>query len=377
MLGSRGTAHIDLEALRENVAVVRRVASGLSCIAVVKADAYGHGAVPIARALVETGVEQLAVVTVAEGVELRDAGIDQPILLLGGFHSLPEAQAASERDLTPTLHHAEGLGRIREVARARARPWRVQLKVDTGMRRMGLDPADVEETLGELSGASEVELEGIYTHLACADDPDPTFSRSQLAQFREVLARAADRGLTPPQVHFENSAALLDPAALREALPEATAVRPGLMLYGARPSGHLDVDLSPVMSLRAPIVNLREIASGDTVGYGATYRAPHPTRVATLPLGYADGVPCALANRGVVWIRGARHRIVGRVSMDYVTVDIGDSNVVIGDTAVFFGRAEDGGREPVIPVEEVAECAGTIPYEILVRVGQRIQRQTD
>jgi len=377
MLGARGTAHIDLQSLRENVAVVRRAAPGLSCIAVVKADAYGHGAVPIARALVETGVEQLAVVSVAEGVELRDAGIDPPILLLGGFHSMPEAQVASERDLTPTLHHPEGLGWIREVARTRPRPWRVQLKVDTGMRRMGVDPADVDETLGELSGASEVELEGLYTHLACADDPDPTFSRSQLAQFREVLARAADRGLTPPQIHFENSAALLDPVALREELPEATAVRPGLMLYGARPSGHLDVELSPVMSLRAPVVNLREIASGDSVGYGATYRAPGATRVATLPLGYADGVPCSLANRGSVWIRGARHPIVGRVSMDYTTVDVGDSNVVIGDTAVLFGRDEGGSRKPVIAVEEVADCAGTIPYEILVRVGQRIHRRTD
>ena len=178
-------------------------------------------------------------------------------------------------------------------------------------------------------------------------------------------------------MHFENSAALLDPVALRRELPEATAVRPGLMLYGVRPSAQCEVELSPVMSLRAPVVNVREIAKGDSVGYGATYRAQGATRVATLPLGYADGVPCSLANCGSVWIRGASHPIVGRVSMDYITVDVGDSNVVIGDTAVLFGREGAGQREPVIAVEEVADRAGTIPYEILVRVGQRIRRATD
>lgn len=251
------------------------------------------------------------------------------------------------------------------------------MKVDTGMRRMGVALAKVEPMLEQLLGAPEVELEGLYTHLACADDPDPAFSRAQLAQFREVLGRAANRGLKPPQIHFENSAALLHPAVLRDALPEATAVRPGLMLYGARPSSQLDCGLDPVMSLRAPVVNLRRIASGDSVGYGATYRASRPTSVATLPIGYADGVPFALAHRGEVWLQSARHPIVGRVSMDYITVDVGDSNVVIGDTAVLFGSAEGDRPESVIPVEEVAERAQTIPYEILVRVGSRIRRRTD
>ena len=377
MLGARGIAHIHLAALRENLAVARERAPGQECIAVVKADAYGHGAATVGRALVEEGVERLAVVTVAEGIELRDAGIARPILLLGGLHSSEEARDAQAHELTPTLHHPEGIARIREAARGRSEPWAVHVKVDTGMRRMGVSARDARALIVDVADAPELELEGVYTHLACADDPDPAFSLAQLAEFRSVLSALREQGLAPPLVHVANSAALLADASLQRALPEATAYRPGLLLYGANPTPWRAAPLRPVMSLRAPVVNLREIRAGDTVGYGATFRASRPTRVATLPLGYADGIPCALANRGEVWLDGARRPIVGRVSMDYLTVDVGSSEIGLGDEAVIFGCAGGVDGTPQIPVEEVAERAATIAYEILVRVGWRIPRQAD
>lgn len=377
VVAARGIAHINLEALRENFAVARGLSPGLACIAVVKADAYGHGAVAISRALVEAGADQLAVVTVAEGVELRDAGITRPILMLGGLHSDSETQEACAHGLTPTLHHPEGLARIRAAARSRNRPWPIHVKVDTGMRRMGIATSDAAALLADVAQSPELELEGLYTHLACAEDPDPAFSLAQLAEFRGVLKQARDRGLDPPLIHFANSAGLLAGESLAKGLPEATACRPGLMLYGALPCPREGVGLRAVMSLRARVVNLRQLSPGDTVGYGATYRATLPTRVATIPLGYADGVPCALANRGDVWLDGDRRPIVGRISMDYLTVDIGSANVALGDEGVLFGQAADGAFRDGIPVEEVAERAATIPYEILVRVGQRILRHSD
>ncbi len=381
MRQDRGTAEIDHAALRANFEVARQASAGLDCIAVVKADAYGHGAVAVSKTLVAAGASALAVVTVDEAVELRDAGIEVPILLFGGLHSEAEAREASERELTPTVHHEEGLRRILLQARQRSRPWKIHCKVDTGMRRMGLAPEAITKALETLSDAAEIEVEGLFTHLACADDPDLGFSLAQLAEFRGVLARATDRGLCPPVIHVANSAALLAGDALREALPEATACRPGLMLYGARPAPHFETPLRPVMTLRAPVVNLRDLKAGESVGYGATYRCARATRVATLPMGYADGVPVALGNRGAVWLRGARRGIAGRVSMDYFCVDLGGgeasdgSNVVLGDAAVLFGRQEGGGEGSVPTVEAVAEQAGTIPYELLVRVGARISRQ--
>jgi alanine racemase len=260
----------------------------------------------------------------------------------------------------------------------------VHVEVDTGMRRMGV-PTD--EAVGFLAAVAEepaLELSGTFTHLACADEPDPGFSLEQLARFRSLLLQAREQGVQPGVVHAANSAGLLAGKILSDALPEATAVRPGLMLYGASPAspaapapGERDEieltggsGLRPVMTLRARVVHVREIAAGESVGYGATFRAARRTRLATLPLGYEDGIACAAGNRGGVWLRGARRPIVGRISMDYVSVDVGDAAVQLGDPAVFFGRGEDGG----IPVEEAAREANTIPYELLVRVGRRVPR---
>jgi alanine racemase len=369
---SGALATIDLSALRANAQEARRLAAGREVIAVVKADAYGHGAVAAARAVLEAGCGRLAVFTLEEAVQLREAGLRAPILVLGGVVSRDEAERAVALRLTVTLHHGESLALAAAAARGGQERLRVHVEVDTGMRRMGVPPEEAGAFLAEVERRDALELEGVFTHFACADDPDLTDCLNQIERFREVLAQARHLGVRPALVHAENSASLMAGAKLREALPEANAVRPGLMLYGARPAPHLAGELRPVMTLRAHVTCLRRLTAGDSVGYGATFRAASPgTRVATLPLGYADGIPWSAGNRGCVWLAGARRRIVGRVSMDSIVVDVGDAPVAVGDEAVIFGNAAEGG----ISVEEAAENAGTISYDLLVRVGNRVPRK--
>ena len=365
-------AIIDLSAVRANAQEARRLAAGRQVIAVVKADAYGHGAVAVARVLLDAGCERLAVVSVQEAAELRQGGIDAPILLLWGVRSRAEAEAAVTLRLTPVLHHGESLALSAAAAAAASARLPVHVEVDTGMRRMGVPPEEASSFLAEVAGREALELEGVFTHFACADAPDLSHCRTQAAQFREVLAGARRLGVKPALVHAANSAALMAGEPLSEALPEANAVRPGLMLYGVRPAPHLAAELRPAMTLRAPVVCLRRVSGGESVGYGATFRAGSPgTRVATLPLGYADGISWSAGNRGRVWLAGARRPIVGRVSMDSITVDVGDARVSVGDEAVVFGNPDEGG----LSAEEAAEDAATIAYELLVRVGRRVPRE--
>jgi alanine racemase len=372
MLGRRPTeAVIDLSALRANYAQARARGGDREVIAVVKADAYGHGAVDVSRTLADAGCRRFAVVTVQEGAVLRDAGIEQPSLVIGGVHDADEACEAAARALTPVVHGSESLPWIAAAAEAVARaPLPVQVEVDTGMRRMGVAPEEAVALLERVAKEPALVLDGVYTHLACADEPDLTPSVAQLAMFREILAEARRRGVDPGTIHFANSAGLLAGAPLCEALPDATAVRPGLMLYGVQPAPHLEVDLAPVMTLRTRVVALRNLPAGEACGYNATYRASRDTRLATLPIGYADGVLVSVSNAGCVLIAGQRYRIVGRVSMDSIIIDVGDAPVALGDVAVLFGRA-DG---EVLPVEEAAAAAGTISHELLMRVGARVPR---
>jgi alanine racemase len=390
-------AIIDLGALRRNFSAAQRLAGAREVIAVVKADAYGHGAVPVARCLAEAGCGRFAVVTVDEASELRAAGIASPLLVIGGLSSPREAAQAIDHDLVPVLHHAEGRALAGQAARSAGRPLRVQVEVDTGMRRMGVPPDAAAAFLAEVAGDEALILDGVYTHFACADDPGPEPTLAQIALFRSILAEAREAGVDPGLVHADNSAALELGAICAEALPEAGAVRPGLLLYGAR-SHEAPVPglaLEPVMSVRTRVAAVREMRPGDTVGYGATHRFDRDTRLATLPIGYADGVPRSLSSRGAVWLAGARRPIVGRVSMDWITVDVGDAKVAVGDEATFFGRADgvfeqaDGvfgradetetgsraGDWPGIAVEDAARAAGTLAYELMVRVGGRIVRE--
>jgi alanine racemase len=369
-------ASIDLDALRSNFELARRLAGRRAVIAVVKADAYGHGALTVARALVAAGCPRLAMLTVDEGSGLRDAGVEQPVLVLAGVRNDEEARVAAARRLTAVLHDRAGLVRLEAASRAAAVRSSVHVEVDTGMHRMGVSADDCVALLADAARSPHLELEGVFTHYARADEADPEPALAQAARFRAVLAEARSRGIAPPLVHADASAALLGGKTLGEALPEATAVRPGLMLYGVRAAPHLEGDLVPVMTLRASVLALRDVPGGAGVGYGATWRAPAVgARVATLSVGYADGVPWAAANRGHVWLAGRRRPIVGRVSMDSIGVDVGlDAPVEVGDEAIVFGEASRAPDAARLLVEEAAAAAGTLPYELLVRVGARVPR---
>jgi alanine racemase len=238
------------------------------------------------------------------------------------------------------------------------------------MRRMGVAPEEALPLLLAVAREPALRLAGVYTHLARADEPDPAPSLEQAARLREILARARERGVEPGLVHCANSAGILLGEALAAALPEAGAVRPGIALYGVRPAPHLAAELRPAMTLRTRVAQLRVARPGEAVGYNALYRAPRRTRIATLPLGYADGVPIGASGRGAALIRGRRCPFAGRVSMDFVCVDAGEAPVEVGDEAILFGPAEQGS----LPVEEAAAAAGTIAYEMLVRVGARVRR---
>jgi alanine racemase len=364
----RSQAVIDLGALRANFEIARANAFGGDVIAVVKADAYGHGATRVALALEAAGCSRLAVVTVDEAVQLREAGLSAPILVLGGLLSRDAARAAVVHSLTPVLHDPAPISWLASAGAMDRIP--VHVEVDTGMHRMGVPGDAAASLLQGIREAPALRLEGLYTHLAQADESDLGPSEQQLDRFAGVLEEARRAGIEPELVHFANSAGLLAGELLRRRVPGANAVRPGLMLYGARPAPHQSAGLRPVMTLSARVVQLREVPKGGAVGYAALFRATRDTRIATLPLGYEDGIPISTSNRGSVCIRNRRFPIVGRVSMDFITVDVGDAPVQLGDEAVIFGGQGEMHRS----VDEAAADAGTIAYELLVRVGARVPR---
>jgi alanine racemase len=388
-------AWIDLAALRHNARRAIACAAGRSVIAVVKADAYGHGAEQVARALLQEGVGRLAVVSVAEGAKLRRAGIMAPILLMGGLDDAALASRAVKWGLTPVLHDVRGLELARRFARTDS-PLSVEVEVDTGMRRMGVPRERAPAFLAQLRATPQLVLSGLFSHLACADAIDPEPARAQWALLAEVVDDHVARGGFRPSVHMANSAGLLRLPDLEGKGARDSdlggggewgcglvtqAVRPGLMLYGVSPfigpgavlgRGAEALDLEPVMTLAARVVATRRVARGESVGYGGTWRAARATTVATLPLGYADGIPRAAATGGGrVFLAGALRSIVGRASMDYIGVDVGDAAVEVGDVATVFGRTPEGVR---VPVEDFASGAGTLGYEILVGIGARVPR---
>ncbi len=366
-------AWIDLDALRHNARRAIECASGRTVLGVVKAGGYGHGAADVARGLLAEGVTRLAVVSVGEAAELRRAGIAAPVLLMGGLDDRESAERAVKWGLTPVLHDLHGLELACGVGRRRA-PLGVEVEVDTGMRRMGIEGREAAELLRRVAGAPQLTLSGVYTHLARADEPDPQPSRDQITALAEILT-AAGSEIGKPIVHFANSAGLLRREQIETSLLPTQAVRPGLMLYGVSPfpdRSAEELDLRPVMSVAARVVAIRSVAKGESVGYGGQWKAPRNTRVATLPLGYADGVPRSVFGRGEVFLGGARRPIVGRVSMDYIGIDVGAADVEVGSVATLFGVTSAGER---VPAESLAIAAGTIGYEILTGVGHRVPRR--
>lgn len=353
---SRTWAVIDLGAIAHNVQVLRgRIPPRTAFMAVVKADAYGHGAAPVAEAALAAGASWLGVATAEEVLELRAAGIAARTLILGPVPAdwLP----AVARDCMITLADHASLDVLHGLPGPH-RP-RVHIKIDTGMTRLGVAVDELPALLAAIDPA-RIVVEGVYTHLACADDSDPSMTRAQLTTF----ARAAElvRARFPGAIcHAAASAGVLGH-------PEAALdlVRIGIALYGVAPAPHLSVPLRPVMTLSSRVIRTRHVAAGTPVSYGATYRPQRATTIATVPVGYADGYPRALSNAGVMRIGGQRHPIAGRVCMDFTMLDVGDAPVREGDEVTVFG--------PWLPAAEVAASAGTIAYELFCRVGPRVPR---
>ncbi len=359
---------IDLSALRHNLAQVRRrLAASCGILAVVKADGYGHGAVMVARTLAQAGVAGLGVSTLAEGVALREAGITAPVLVMGALlpHQCPDLVAYR---LTPVIHDRAIAVRLADYLAAKGLVYPAHIKVETGMGRLGFDPHEVLPLLQSNPFAQTVRLEGIMTHLADADGEDAGYTEEQVARFRALVDRLAAMGLSVPLVHVANTAAIL-----RHPAAHFTAVRPGIMLYGyhtlsATPP---DVDLRPVLTLAATVVQVRAIKAGDSVSYNRQFVAPRASRIAVLPIGYADGYSRALSNRGTVLVRGRRVPVCGRVCMDMTMVDVTDvPEVTPGDEAVLIGRQGD----QAISALDLAGWLGTIPYEVLCGIGPRVPR---
>jgi len=369
------TAHIDLGALRHNLAQVRRLAGDREVIAIVKADAYGHGAVPVARALAAEGVTRFGVALVEEGRALREAGIRGEVLVLGGF---VEDQAAEivELGLTATIFHAGHADALNEAARRAGRAVPVHVKIDTGMGRLGFSPDAAPDAVAALARCAFLRLEGLMTHFADADLADPAYAREQVARFDAVAGTVRRAGVHIPIRHAANSAAVMAASSWRSAMggPLYDAVRPGLMLYGARPGPAVGagVDLRPVLSLTTRILLLKRVPPGTPISYGRTFVTRRESLIAVLPIGYADGYPRALSNAGRVLVRGRAAPVVGRVCMDLTMVDATDvPDAAEGDEAVVIGAQ----GAAAITVEEVAAGAGTIAYEILCGIGPRVPRR--
>ena len=359
-------AEIDLLALSANLRAIRARVGTRPILAVVKANAYGHGATGVARALEKDGVESLGVALPEEGIELRRAGVSAPILVLGGF-TPEQADAILQHGLVPAIFRPDQVAALSRAASTRGVEAPVHLKVDTGMGRLGVPPGDVPEFASVLSGARSIRVTGAFSHLAVADDPADAFTRRQIDVFRECVEAARQRGLRPEEIHLANSAAILDhpPAWL-------SLVRPGLILYGYPPSTNVTpLEVSPVLSLKTRIIYLKEVAPGTSLGYGRTFVAARPTRVASLALGYDDGLPRLASNRGHVLLRGRPAPIVGRISMDLTTVDVTDvPGAALGDEVIVIGVS--GGER--IGADRIAAWADTIPWEVLCGIGSRVPR---
>jgi len=363
---SRAWAEIDRGALVRNLDAIRARADGRRVIAVVKADAYGHGALTVARTLAEAGCDAFAVATIDEALELRDAGIREPILLLVGLFDPSDADEALARDVTPVVSRIETLAWLEAAAARAGRDAPFQLKLDTGMGRLGLAPDALPAFLARLQSAKRLRLDGVMTHLAEADDAGSKETERQRALFAALVARVRQAGFTPAWIHVDNSAGIA-----RGATPSTTAVRPGLSLWGADPLLEGGNALEPVMSLFARVCHAKVVPAGTKIGYGGEFVTRETSRILTLAIGYADGLPRAVGGKVEVGWRGRRVPLVGRVSCDLASAAVpGDGAIEPGDAVLLFGRA-DG---LVIPVEEIARAAGTVAYEILARIGPRIPR---
>ena len=362
-------ATVDRPAIAHNVAALRATVGDSIVCAVVKADGYGHGATATATAALEAGADWLALATPAEVLALADAGIDAavPLLLLS---EPPPGELLDHADHLPaslrfTVASRQGLATLEELGESS--PWPVHMKIDTGMHRVGVDPAGAIDLARAIVASSAVDLEGVWTHFAVADDPDDDFTAIQAARFGSALDALHEAGIDTGIVHAANSAAAIAHPATRHDL-----VRVGIAIYGVPPSDALAgrVDLRPALRLTAPVTAVRVVDAGESVSYGRHWYAPRPTRVATVAIGYADGIRRASAAAGVeVLVRGARAPVLGVVTMDQLMIAVPD-DVAVGDEVVLIGSQGD----LEITANEIAARLDTIGYEVLTSIGPRVGR---
>lgn len=364
----RAWVEIDLSAIRHNVKSLKSVVAG-ELLAVVKADAYGHGAIAVSQAAIEAGATWLGVATITEGVQLRNGGITAPILILGSTNSIDEIKAIAENRLYPTICSPEQAQKFNQTLNT---PLPIHLKIDTGMSRLGMDWHQVPEFLNLVQSLSHLQIHGVYSHLATADDPDQTILRLQHQRFQEVVHHIKNLNICPPILHFANTAALITDAALHYNM-----VRCGLGIYGFYPAPHLQaqgqklgISLYPALQVKARITQVKTIPMGRGVSYGYSFIAPRDMDIATVAIGYADGVPRRLSNQLKMMV-GDRYKVaqIGTITMDQCLIDVSDvPNVQVGDVVTVLGTEADNNAD------RWAELSNTITWEILCGFKHRLPR---
>ncbi len=361
-------ALVNLDNLKANFNALKASVKGdISVMAVVKANAYGHGDSLIATALVEHGCDYLGVAMLEEGIALRRAGIKIPIVVLGGLFAGQEVESFNH-DLTPVVYDLISARKIDKVAGDLGKSKKVHVKIDTGMGRLGILPDEVEAFFKEFKELKNLELEGLMSHYADVEVEDKSYSQRQLDSFLEVIARVRSMGLDPTLTHMSNSAAIVD-------FPQTNMnmIRAGLMLYGAYPARRFEnkIALKPVLALKSSIIQIKSLPAGASVSYGRKFVAKTESLIAVIPAGYADGIPRRLSNKGGALVRGEVAPIAGAVCMDMTMLDVtGVKGVQLGDEVVLIGAQ---GTEEITALD-VALKAGTIPYEILCNIGARVSR---
>lgn len=357
---------VNLDRLEGNFRVIQEKVAPAKLMAVLKANAYGHGLVPVARLMETLGADYLGVAVLEEGLLLRESGVRIPILVMGGVlgNQVPHF---IKHDLTITASSIEKLEQIEEAACEMGVRARVHLKIDTGMERIGVHYYNARSLLEASLRCRHVHVEGIFTHFANADLPDLLHARLQLERFEEVLDFYVQRSLPPPMRHAANSAAILQ-------IPDSyyDMVRPGLLLYGVYPSAEIpqSVLVRPALSWKSHVVYFKVVKPGHPVGYGSIWQSDHMVRAVTVPVGYGDGYFRAMSGRAEVIIRGKRYPVVGQISMDQIVVNIEWDSAYNNDEVVLIGEANGVS----ITCKELADWAGTIPYEILTNINTRVPR---
>ncbi len=361
-------AEIDLEAIRHNIGAIRRlVGPTVAVMAVVKAEAYGHGAVPVAQTALAAGATWLGVALPEEGIALRRAGFTAPILIFSPLQA-EQVTAVVAADLISCVCDLETVTALAQAAAGVGKTASVHVKLDTGMGRVGVPASEAARFVAAISELPGIRVDGVFSHLATADERNKTYARQQIANFNQALAALQAAGQLPPHIHLGNSAAVID-------LPDAhfNLVRPGIITYGLRPSAEVDLDrieLRPALALKTRISFVKRVPPGTGISYGQRYHTGQTTSIATIPIGYADGWSRLLSHKAQALVGGKKFPIVGTICMDQCLIDVGDEPVAVGQEVVLIGSQ---GAER-ITVDDVAAQLGTINYEVTCMLSNRVPR---